>query len=83
MSLSRILLCCLIVVFAGAPGAGLQTRSGAPLWFEGARLIVGDGSAAIDNSAFLVEGETFTWVGRKGERPMPAGAVRVDLSGRP
>ena len=52
------------------------------MWFEGARLIVGDGSAPIENSAFLVEGNTFTWVGRQGEAEPPEGAVRVDLSGR-
>ena len=51
------------------------------MWFEGARLIVGDGSA-VENSAFLVEGETFTWVGRQGQRQPPQGATRVDLSGK-
>src|SRR3954469_7432395 len=34
--------------------------------FEGARLIVGDGSAPIENSAFVVEGNRITQVGRKG-----------------
>lgn len=51
-------------------------------WFEGAQLIVGDGRAPIANSAFLVEGDTITWVGTRNERQPPAGAVRVDLSGR-
>ena len=32
--------------------------------FEGARLIVGDGSAPIENSAFLVEGTRFVRIGR-------------------
>jgi imidazolonepropionase-like amidohydrolase len=54
----------------------------AAIWFEGARLIVGDKTAPIPNSAFLVEGDTFTWVGRKGERQPPAGAMRVDLTGK-
>ena len=35
--------------------------------FEGARLIAGDGRAPIENSAFLVENNKFTRVGRKGE----------------
>jgi len=52
------------------------------LWFEGARLIVGDGSDPIENAAFLVEGDGFTWVGRQGEREAPAGITRVDLSGK-
>jgi imidazolonepropionase-like amidohydrolase len=50
--------------------------------FEGARLIPGDGSAPIENSAFLVENSQFTRVGRRGELPLPAGAARVDLSGK-
>ena len=50
--------------------------------YEGARLITGDGSPAIENSAFLVTGNQFTRVGRKGELPLPAGAARVDLTGK-
>ena len=50
--------------------------------FEGARLIVGDGSAAIENSAFLIEGNKILKVGRKGELQLPAGAARVSLTGK-
>jgi len=50
--------------------------------FEGARLIAGDGGAPIENSAFLVEGTRFARVGRRGEIQTPAGAARVDLSGK-
>jgi imidazolonepropionase-like amidohydrolase len=50
--------------------------------FEGARLIPGDGSPAIENSAFVVENNRFTAVGRRGEVQAPAGAARVDLSGK-
>ena len=50
--------------------------------FEGARLIVGDGSAAIEDSAFLVENNRFTRIGKKGQIQPPAGAARVDLSGK-
>jgi hypothetical protein len=42
----------------------------------------GDGRAPIESSAFLVAGSTFTRVGRKGEIPLPAGATRVDLTGK-
>lgn len=62
--------------------AGLQGGSTGPAWFEGARLIVGDGSAPIENSAFVVDGDAFTWVAKRGERQPPQGAVRVDLSGK-
>ena len=50
--------------------------------FEGARLIPGDGSPAIENSAFVVENNRFTAVGRRGEVQAPAGAARVDLTGK-
>jgi imidazolonepropionase-like amidohydrolase len=50
--------------------------------FEGARLITGDGSAPIDDSLFIVEGDRFTRVGRRSEVEIPAGATRVDLGGK-
>jgi imidazolonepropionase-like amidohydrolase len=50
--------------------------------FEGARLITGDGSAPIENSAFLIEKGQFTRVGQRGELQVPAGAARVDLTGK-
>ena len=49
--------------------------------FEGARLIAGDGSA-IENSAFIVERDHFTQVGRRGQLRIPAGAALVDLTGK-
>jgi imidazolonepropionase-like amidohydrolase len=51
-------------------------------WFEGARLIIGDKRPTVEVSAFLVEGDTFTWVGKKGDRQAPANATRVDLTGK-
>jgi imidazolonepropionase-like amidohydrolase len=53
-----------------------------PILFEGARLITGDGGAPIENSAFIMDGDHFTAVGRRGELSPPPGAARVDLSGR-
>jgi imidazolonepropionase-like amidohydrolase len=50
--------------------------------YEGARLIVGDGSAPIADSAFVVENGRFTAVGRKGQLKVPAGAAHVDLTGK-
>jgi imidazolonepropionase-like amidohydrolase len=50
--------------------------------FEGARLIVGDGRAPIESSAFLVEKDRFARVGRKGDIRPPSGAARVDLTGK-
>ena len=50
--------------------------------FEGARLITGDGSAPIADSAFIVEKGRFTALGAKGDLKVPAGAARVDLTGK-
>jgi imidazolonepropionase-like amidohydrolase len=50
--------------------------------FEGARLIVGDGSEPIENAVFMVENDRFTAVGQSGQLDVPAGATRVDLTGK-
>jgi imidazolonepropionase-like amidohydrolase len=50
--------------------------------YEGARLIVGDGSAPIERAVFIVNGGRFTQVGSAGQVQIPAGAKRVDLSGK-
>ena len=50
--------------------------------FEGARLIVGDGTPPIENSAFIIQSNRFTRIGRKGDLPAPAGARRIDLTGK-
>ena len=50
--------------------------------FEGARLIVGDGSAPIENATFVVDETRLVEVGRTGAVEVPAGAARVDLTGR-
>src|SRR5947209_8180661 len=59
-----------------------QTGANSVTLFEGARLITGDGSAPIENSAFAVQNGLFTRVGWRGEVQAPAGAVRVDLTGK-
>ena len=62
--------------------AGCQPQNTGVTVFEGARLITGDGSAPIENSAFIVESNLFTQVGRRGQLQIPAGALRVDLAGK-
>jgi len=82
MLMRRFVLCAVVVAAACLPTL-LSSQTNRPaLWFEGARLIVGDKSPTIESSAFLVEGDSFTWVGRKGERQPPANATRVDLTGK-
>ena len=66
----------LIVFFVARPAFAQSTL------YEGARLIPGDGKAAIERSAFLVENGAITRVGRPGEVKLPNGATRVDLTGK-
>ncbi len=56
--------------------------AGAAVFYEGARLIPGDGRQPIEQSSMLVERGRITRVGRKGELTAPAGASRVDLGGK-
>ena len=58
-----------------------QGRAAGVTLFEGARLITGNGDV-IENSAFIVQNNQFTRVGRRGELQLPAGAMRVDLTGK-
>src|SRR5262245_43814731 len=73
-----------LIQFLNAPSTPVaaQTTAGGVTLFEGARLIIGDGSAPIENSAFLVSGTRFAQVGRAGQLQAPAGVRRVDLSGK-
>lgn len=78
-----LLALALLALFsAGTARMDAQAAKPATTVFEGARLIIGDGSAPIENSAFVVVGNEFTQVGRRGELRAPEGAAHVDLSGK-
>jgi imidazolonepropionase-like amidohydrolase len=74
--LRRTLALLAIALFAASP-APAQT-----ILFEGARVIPGDGSAAIENAAILSQNGVITRLGTKGDIALPAGGARVDLSGK-
>jgi imidazolonepropionase-like amidohydrolase len=66
--------------FAGLAGpARAQTGVTA---FEGARLIVGDGGAPIENATLVVDGARIIQAGRAADVQVPAGAARVSLAGK-
>ncbi len=77
-SVASLLLACISLALTIAIPARAQTAT----VFEGARLITGDGTAPIENSAFVVEGNRITAVGRRGEVRAPQGAARIDLTGK-
>jgi len=73
---------CLLLASAWTWNLDGQASQSNTTVFEGARLIKGDGSAPIENSAFIVTGDKLTQVGRRGELRVPAGAAQVDLTGK-
>ena len=73
--------CGVVALAATLPVRSVHGQSAAVL-YEGARLISGTGSAPIEQSAFLVERGAIIGVGRQGAVAAPAGASRVDLTGK-
>lgn len=71
----RLLFC----VFWAMSAAFAQS---AVVIYEGARLIVGDGSAPIEGGALVVQNGRIMAVGRRGEVRAPRGATHVDLAGK-
>jgi imidazolonepropionase-like amidohydrolase len=72
-----------IVTFSLAAALSLVTLAqGTVTVFEGARVIVGDGRAAIENATIVVNAGKIAQVGRAAEVKAPAGATRVSLTGK-
>src|SRR5436190_1908698 len=83
-SRSTALMVAGVVALALLHSAGQRARAQAPsntAIFEGARLIVGDGTT-IEDAAFVVDRGRFGEVGRRGSVQAPAGAARVSLAGK-
>jgi imidazolonepropionase-like amidohydrolase len=68
------------IAFASADALSQSTQTATI--YEGARLIVGDASAPIDNGAFVVQNGRIIAIGRKSSVSAPAGAAHVDLTGK-
>jgi imidazolonepropionase-like amidohydrolase len=77
-----LLLGLVLIASSSIPAAGQARPPAGVTVFEGARLITGDGGAPVEESAFVVENNRFTQLGRKGQVRVPAGAARVDLTGK-
>jgi imidazolonepropionase-like amidohydrolase len=63
-----------VLAFAQVPGSVVV--------YEGARLIPGDGRAAIEHGALVVRAGRITAVGATDAVTVPAGATHVDLTGK-
>lgn len=74
----KILASCMVLAWLGPVVAYSQTA----VLYEGARLIIGDASAPIENGAFLVQNGQITAIGARGAVSAPAGVTHVDLTGK-
>ncbi len=73
-----------VAVLAAYGGSFVAARAQAPAVtaFEGARLIVGDGRASIENATLVVEGTKITQAGPAIDVRVPQGAAHVNLAGK-
>ena len=78
--LRRVFVIAVCLTLLGACASAPHDR--AAVLFEGACLIAGEGTAPLENAAFIVDGGIVTQIGRGGELALPAGARRVDLTGK-
>jgi imidazolonepropionase-like amidohydrolase len=76
-----VALLAVVATTAWSLAAAAQAPAGVTA-LEGARVIKGDGSAALENATILVKGDRIAAVGRSGEVQVPAGATRVNLAGK-
>ena len=72
----------LTIVMLASLTLSSQTRTPGTVVYDGARLIAGDGSAPIENGAFLVQNGRISAIGPRADVKAPAGAARVDLTGK-
>ena len=74
----------LAALLLAAGGCAPQERgaSSNAVVFEGARVIVGDESAPVENAVFVVENGKIATIGRSGEVTVPAGSTRVNVAGK-
>jgi imidazolonepropionase-like amidohydrolase len=70
------------VLAQSAVPAHAQAPAGGVTVFEGARLIVGDGRAPIENATLVVDGTRIVQAGAAADIRAPAGAARVSLAGK-
>src|SRR5581483_2099939 len=82
MSIVRAILLISFVFAVELFSVSAQPAGNATVAYEGARLIIGDGSPAIESGTFVVQNGLITAIGSKGTVPVPKGAQRVDLTGK-
>jgi len=71
-----------LIAACSSPQTTQTPQEPAATVFEGARVIVGDGTAPIENGTIVVRDTQIVQVGPAGQVQVPDGATRVDLSGK-
>jgi hypothetical protein len=79
LALTLIIYLLVVTGCASPPPPAVESNA---VVYTGARLIVGDEGAPIENAAFVVENGSFTHVGPAGKIQVPAGAEQVNLAGK-
>jgi hypothetical protein len=72
----------ILVVALGAIAYSQPRGGSVAALYDGGRLIIGDGSAPIEGGAFVVQNGHITAIGSRSSVKAPAGATRVDLTGK-
>jgi imidazolonepropionase-like amidohydrolase len=72
----------LVLAAIVSTSAAIIAQTPAVTVFDGARVIIGDGRAPIENATFIVSGNRFVQIGQSGGVKTPAGATRVSLAGK-
>src|SRR5204862_4589242 len=71
-----------LATLASPPSLAQAPAGGATVAFTNARIIDGTGRAPIDRGTLVVSGGRVTAVGPAGSTAIPAGAQRIDASGK-
>lgn len=79
---TAILGACAVAVFGSVAPAAQAPVSGAAVLYDNARLIPGDGNAAIERAAMLAEQGSIVRIAPAGSITVPATVRRVDLAGK-
>jgi imidazolonepropionase-like amidohydrolase len=79
---SLVALVALAVAAFGESGGPALAQAPTATAYEGARLIVGDGRAPIENATVVVDGGHIIQAGAAADVRVPPGAARVNLAGK-
>ena len=72
----------LAVILGLTASARAQAPAGGITAFEGARIITGNEAAPIENGTLIIQGDRVVQAGKAADVQVPAGATRVNVSGK-